>query len=61
MNGSRPLTDEETLKVFNELKSLRDRSIFVIGISCGLRISEILSLTVGDVMEYGVVGTQVRL
>lgn len=31
----------------------RDRALFAMGVSCGLRISELLSLTLGDVYQNG--------
>jgi len=61
MKGARSLTDQEITDVYNSLKSLRDKAFFWLGIKCGLRISEILSLQIKDVMEYGEVGSQVKV
>jgi len=61
MKGCRSLTDKEIENVFNELKTLRDKALFVLGVKSGLRISELLSLNIKDVVEYGVVGSQVTV
>ena len=61
MKGARPLTDEEITNVFNILGNKRDKALFILGTRSGLRISELLSLTVADITEYGQVGSQVRV
>jgi integrase/recombinase XerD len=61
MKGCRSLTDQEIMDVYNTLKSLRDKAFFWLGVKCGLRISEILSLQIKDIMEYGEVGSQVKV
>ena len=56
MKGARPLTDSEVLQVSNSFRgryALRDRALFVLGIKTGLRISELLSLAVGGVLQHG--------
>jgi integrase len=56
MKGMRPLSDEEIVKVLDGFvgrHALRDKALFVLGIKSGLRISELLSLRVGDVYQYG--------
>ncbi|HXH09542.1 MAG TPA: tyrosine-type recombinase/integrase [Alphaproteobacteria bacterium] len=56
MIGCRPLADEEisaVLAQFGGRTALRDRALFVLGIRTGYRISELLSLTVGDVWQHG--------
>ena len=56
MQGCRPLTDEEMKQVadsFTGKFALRDRAIFVTGVKTGFRISELLSLRVKDVWQFG--------
>jgi len=54
MKGTRPLTNEEIIKVaecFDGTFEVRNRSLFMLGVSCGARISELLALKVGDVWQ----------
>lgn len=54
MKGTRPLTIEEIAQVsesFEGIYEVRNRSLFILGISSGGRISELLSLTVADVWQ----------
>lgn len=51
MKGSRPFTETEVAAILRELKTQRDRALFQVGISAGFRISELLSLRVGDVWK----------
>lgn len=57
MKGCRPLTDAEvaaTMKALGCRRSKnRDRALFVLGHRSGFRISELCSLTVGDVFQNG--------
>lgn len=53
MKGCRALTKEEVEVVTDSFTNIRDRALFVLGIKTGLRISELLSLTVGDVFQHG--------
>ena len=56
MKGTRPLTNDEILKVaecFNGTFAIRNRSLFMLGVSVGGRISELLSLRVNDVWQNG--------
>ena len=56
MKGARPLTETEIQKVsqtFNGKYEVRDGCMFILGIKTGMRISELLSLNVGDVFEKG--------
>lgn len=50
MIGSRPLTADEVAKVSDRL-SARNRMLFVLGLKTGFRVSELLSLTVADVIR----------
>ena len=54
MKGTRPLTNDEIRKVadcFEGLYAERNRGLFVLGVSTGGRISELLSLSIGDVWQ----------
>jgi integrase len=56
MKGSRALTDDEVERVkaaFTGTFFLRDRALFILGVKAGFRISELLSLTVGDIFQNG--------
>ena len=53
MKGSRPLTDQEIKEVLNNLETPRNQCLFVVGLRTGFRISELLSLTVGDCIQWG--------
>lgn len=54
MKGTRPLDNNEIRLVsacFDGTYETRNRSLFLIGVSTGGRISELLSLTIGDVWQ----------
>ena len=54
MKGTRPLDNDEIRKVadcFDGTFKARNRGLFMLGVSTGGRISELLSLTVGDVWQ----------
>lgn len=56
MKGARPLNNIEIRAVrdaFTGKFEARDRGLFMIGVSIGGRISELLSLTIGDVYQNG--------
>jgi integrase len=56
MKGCRPLTDEEVTLVqqsFGGVYAARDKALFLLGVKSGFRISELLSLQVGDVSQHG--------
>jgi integrase len=56
MAGCRALTDDEVQlvrKSFSGVYKRRNEALFVLGIKAGFRISELLSLRVGDVRQYG--------
>lgn len=56
MKGCRALTDAEVAVVsqsFGGAYAARDRALFILGVKSGFRISELLSLTVGDVWQHG--------
>ena len=54
MKGTRPLDNTEILRVstcFTGTFEVRNRGLFMLGVSAGGRISELLSLTIGDVYQ----------
>ena len=56
MKGTRPLSIKEIQKVVNSFEgtyAIRNCSLFLLGISSGGRISELLALKVGDVWQNG--------
>ena len=56
MKGTRPLDNAEIRKVsacFDGTFEIRNRGLFMIGVSTGGRISELLSLQIGDVWQNG--------
>jgi integrase len=56
MKGCRPFTDEEVVLMqqsFGGRYAARDYALFVLGVKSGFRISELLSLRVSDVYQYG--------
>jgi integrase len=60
-HGSRPLTDQEIELVLANLKSVRDKALALVGLRCGFRISEILSLKIENVTQYGLVANQITV
>ena len=51
MKGTRPLDNDEIRSVstcFTGTYQVRNRGLFMLGVSTGGRISELLSLTIGD-------------
>jgi site-specific recombinase XerD len=61
MPGCRALKKPEIVKILASLKSPRDRALFTLGLSTGFRISELLSLQVSDVFQFGAVVDRVRV
>jgi len=56
MKGCRPLTEEEVdvlQRSFGGRYAARDKALFLLGVKSGFRISELLSLRVGDVCQHG--------
>lgn len=56
MRGTRPLDNEEIRKVadcFDGTFATRNRGLFMLGVSTGGRISELLSLTINSVYQNG--------
>jgi site-specific recombinase XerD len=64
MQGCRALSEAELVQVtqaFTGPDALRNKALFVVGHRTGFRISELLSLTVGDVWQQGQVVTHVTV
>ena len=56
MKGTRPFDNDEIRQVsecFDGTFEIRNRSLFMLGVSTGGRISELLSLRIGDVYQNG--------
>lgn len=56
MKGCRPLTEAEVAAVmenFHGRYEARDRALFLLGLKSGFRISELLSLRIGDIVQHG--------
>lgn len=55
MRGCRPLEDREVNDIIKSLSNTnkRDAALFLLGIKSGFRISELLSLKVGDILQAG--------
>jgi len=56
MKGCRPLTEfeiNEITKSFTGKYVLRDKALFLLGVKSGFRISELLSLRILDIYQYG--------
>ena len=56
MKGTRPLDNDEIRRVsacFTGTFEARNRGLFMLGVSTGGRISELLSLQLGDVYQNG--------
>lgn len=64
MKGSRPPTDDEVAlvsKSFGGTYAARDKALSLLGLKSGFRISELLSLRVGDVYQHGPVVDRVAV
>ena len=64
MEFVQPIRDERlihSIKILLKQKNLRDYCLFTLGINSGLRISDLLKLTVADVMEKGKPKDRIRI
>ncbi|QJB57464.1 tyrosine-type recombinase/integrase [Pseudodesulfovibrio sp. zrk46] len=64
MKGCRPLTEVEVRRVlvsFSGRYEVRNRCLFVLGVLCGFRVSEMLSLRIRDVVAGGLVCKRVKV
>jgi integrase len=53
MSGCVALTQCQVEQVLSQVTNKRDRALLIVGLYTGFRISELLSLTVGDVIQHG--------
>lgn len=56
MKGSRPLESDETRHLKNHFSGRwgkRNRALFYLGVNTGFRISELLAITLGDLIDQG--------
>ena len=56
MKGCRPLTEAEikdVVRSFGGQYASRDKALFLLGVKSGFRVSELLSLRLGDVVQAG--------
>jgi integrase len=64
MKGCRPLNDQEVTlasRSFSGKDAIRNKALFLLGVRTGFRISELLSLQVADVWQYGQVTERVTV
>jgi len=61
MSGCRPLTREESDKVLSLLKTQRDKTLFILGIKSGFRISELLTIRVRDIIQNDQVVNRIKV
>jgi site-specific recombinase XerD len=61
MKGCRALTNEEIVKIEQTLIGTRNKCLFILGVTTGLRISELISLKVKSVFEHGQVASRVSV
>jgi integrase len=56
-----PIRDKRKIEAIKKILSPRDRMMFVMGINSALRISDLLTLVVGDVLENGKLRTKIAM
>ncbi len=61
MKSARDLTRDEVKSILTQATSLRNKAILVLGFNTGFRVSELLSLKIGDVFTGRVVRTHVTV
>lgn len=57
----KPLSQHEVTKILAELRTTRDKTLFVLAVYSGLRISELLSLKVSAVRQHGEIRNSVSV
>lgn len=61
MSGCRNLTDTEISQLLSSFKRQRDRTLFTLGFRAGYRITELLSIKIKDVYQFGQVVPKLRV
>lgn len=61
MAGTRPLSKQEIDQVLSLLKTQRDKTLFILGLKSGFRISELLSIRVKDIIQNNRVVDKIRV
>lgn len=61
MKGSRPLTRIQVKEVLRTTESIREKTLLTIGFCTGFRISELLSLKVGDCSTDGAIHSHITV
>ncbi len=61
MKGSRPLTRQQVKEVLRVTETIREKTLLTVGFCTGYRVSELLSLTVGDVSTGGAIHSHVTV
>lgn len=61
MAGTRRLTESEIKAIKYKFTKQRDRTLFVVGCKTGFRISELLSIKIGDVYKFNEVVKTLRI
>lgn len=61
MKGCKALSDDEIQAIQAKLKNPRDLALFALGLKSGFRISELLSIKVSDVYQFGAVVKEVSV
>lgn len=61
MAGCKALTEEQIKLVTRHLDSNRDKALFILGLKTGFRISELLSLKIGDVYQDGAILPRIKV
>jgi integrase len=56
-----PIRDKKKIEAIKKILHPRDRLLFIMGINSALRISDLLRLVVGDVLENGKLKTKISL
>jgi integrase len=64
MKGCRPFSDDEVKLIAKSLSGryvTRNKALFILGVRSGFRISEMLSLKVGDILQHGKVADHITV